>query len=267
MTIIIIQARLGSTRLPRKITLAMAGQPMLAHVVKRARVVVSRYREADAVVISSPYADVAEISAMGLGIPVIGGSHPDIASAYAEIAVSMNADIIVRITGDCPLIDPSVIVRLIAMVRDGTPLGLFSYVANVGPDSFFPDGFDAEAFLSSALYGAVLDDDYPMSPDDQEHVTPHIRRHRRCLYLQPSLQAFRSIFKSDLSESEIRAKASLLKLSVDSRDDYARVSALIDQIESAGLCARDSPDPALEVEEDIRNSYEISMRYAFRQIP
>jgi spore coat polysaccharide biosynthesis protein SpsF len=107
-TVAIIQARMRSTRLPGKILKDVAGQPMLARVVERAR----RARTVHQVVIATtqlPDDDIVEQLCAERGWPCFRGSEPDVLDRYYRAAVEFRADLIVRITSDCPLTDPHLI--------------------------------------------------------------------------------------------------------------------------------------------------------------
>ena len=119
-TVAIVQARLGSTRLPGKVLLDLEGKPMLARVVDRLR----RAREVDEVVIATTVepqdqrlAEFCETS----GWPVYCGSHFDVLDRYYHAAREHAADVVVRITSDCPLIDPNVVDAVVRKLHKPAP--------------------------------------------------------------------------------------------------------------------------------------------------
>ncbi|MDZ4179352.1 MAG: NTP transferase domain-containing protein, partial [Coriobacteriia bacterium] len=116
-TVIIAQARMSSTRLPGKTLMDLGGAPVLDRVIARAR----RAKLADDVwlaITEDPSDDVLEEHARALGVPYVRGSLDDVLARYAQAAEASSADAIVRITCDCPLIDPDVIDAVIRAYRD-----------------------------------------------------------------------------------------------------------------------------------------------------
>ena len=112
-TVVIIQARMGSTRLPGKVLMNIAGRSMLTWVVSRTR----RATTIDEVVVATTdsQADDAIVAECAvLGVPVFRGSEDDVLDRYHRTAEAFDADTVVRITSDCPLIDPEVIDRVVA---------------------------------------------------------------------------------------------------------------------------------------------------------
>ena len=109
---IITQARLSSSRLPGKILMQMAGAPMLAHHIRRLQLC----RQAQAVVLAtSDRDDDDEVAALGaeLGVQVVRGPLDDVLARFAMAAAAAEADVVVRVTADCPLIDPALIDTLV----------------------------------------------------------------------------------------------------------------------------------------------------------
>jgi spore coat polysaccharide biosynthesis protein SpsF (cytidylyltransferase family) len=101
------------------------------------------------------------------GIACYRGSLEDVLDRYLGAAQAMDADIVVRLTGDCPLIDTDIIDRAVGTVRNRS----VSYVSNINPPSY-PDGLDVEAMTMAALTQAAAEAD---APYQREHVTPFIR--------------------------------------------------------------------------------------------
>ncbi|MEW6380741.1 MAG: glycosyltransferase family protein [bacterium] len=178
-TIAVIQARMGSTRLPGKVLQEILGRPMLWYIVERlgsireiARVMVATSdREAD---------DRIASFCQSVGIACFRGSEADVLDRFYQAAKEEHPDIVIRITGDCPLIDPHLVRRLlIQFVESGSfdHLGLATG-AGVANQEFrqgrFPDGLDAEAIRFSALEQAWLE---ARDPLEREHVTPFIWKH------------------------------------------------------------------------------------------
>ena len=182
-TVAIIQARMGSSRLPGKVLLQIAGQPMLGRVVMRTR----RVRGLEAVVVATTVDDsddaVAAFCASGLdadvkrigpkqmgGVPCIRGSVQDVLDRYHQAAQEQQADVIVRITADCPLIDPILVDQAIVTMVEGG----YDFVANRLPPPFsrsYPIGLDVEVCTFAALEQAWREADQTFQ---REHVMPYL---------------------------------------------------------------------------------------------
>lgn len=163
----IIQARMGSTRLPGKTLMYLSGKTVLERVVERVReadeikqiIVATSELEQD-----DPIVDLCD----AIGVDWFRGSEPDVLSRYMEAAEHFDADPIVRVTADCPLIDAGVLNQLVRLYRQN--VGVF--VAN-NLEPSFPHGLDAEVFSLAMLKQATQQtgEDY-----DAEHVTQWMRR-------------------------------------------------------------------------------------------
>ena len=166
MIVAIIQARMGSSRFPGKTLADLAGRPMLARVVERVR----RAGAVDKVVVATSTAalddPIAEFCAQER-IPCFRGSENDVLERFYEAAKEHSADVVVRITADCPLIDPGVIDRVIERFRRGD----CDYASNALRYSY-PDGLDTEVFSMAALQQACRE---AKKPSEREHVTPYLR--------------------------------------------------------------------------------------------
>ncbi len=168
-TVIIVQARMGSTRLPGKAMLEVAGETLLGLLLKRLRLV----SQADAVVVATTTAgrDLSIVDQVqGLGLPVWRGSEEDVLARYHGAAMAHRADVVVRITADCPLMDPAVVDRVIGAFRQAA--GACDYVSNT-LDRTYPRGLDCEVFSIAALDEAFH---RATDPAEREHVTPYIYR-------------------------------------------------------------------------------------------
>jgi len=164
----IIQARMGSARLMGKVLMDITGKPMLWHVVHRA----SQSKLVDKVVIvtSTNKSDNLIVTfARTNDIPCFRGSEDDVLDRYYQAAKWIRANVIVRITADCPLIDPDVVDNVIKCYLGGD----YGYVSNTAPPTF-PDGLDTEVFSSEALERAWREAKWQL---EREHVTPYIRKH------------------------------------------------------------------------------------------
>jgi spore coat polysaccharide biosynthesis protein SpsF len=197
MTTAIIQARMSSTRLPGKVLLDLAGEPMLARVIERTR----RAKRVDRVIVATtvePEDEPIVELCRSRGWNVFRGSRDDVLDRYHQAAVADGADPIVRITSDCPVIDPGIIDRVV-----GRLAGVNDYASNINPRRTFPRGLDAEAFTFGALSTAWLED---REPSGREHVTPFLYRHPER-------------FRIALVESE-RPETASHRWSVDTPEDY-----------------------------------------------
>jgi glutamate-1-semialdehyde 2,1-aminomutase/spore coat polysaccharide biosynthesis protein SpsF len=170
----IVQARMGSTRLPGKVLADVAGQPMLARVVER----VARAASVDQVVVATtvePADDAIAAYCAAHGVACFRGSEADVLDRYYQTARDAGADVVVRITADCPLVDSTVIDRVVGALLDGA----HDYSSNTLRYTY-PDGLDAEAFTFAALEQAWRQSS---KLSEREHVTPYLRlsgRFRTC---------------------------------------------------------------------------------------
>jgi len=163
-----IEARMTSSRLPGKVLLEAAGEPMLAHLVRRLRAVPSLQGIVLATTVN-PTDDVLEAFARKTGIGCHRGSEEDVMLRVIGAARSADADVIVEITGDCPIIDPSIVELVIRSYLNNEA----DYVSNAHVRSY-PDGMDVQVFRRETLERSAA-----MTSDelDHEHVTLHIRNH------------------------------------------------------------------------------------------
>lgn len=162
----VVQARMGSTRLPGKVLAEVGGQPMLALMLDRlAPLAVDALVVATSdAAIDDPVAAVAAAS----GAHVVRGSVLDVLSRFDAALDAHPADLLVRLTADCPLADPAVVAEAIEAHRR---LGS-AYTSNTLVRTF-PDGLDVEVVQASALRAAVAE---AASPEEREHVTPFVYR-------------------------------------------------------------------------------------------
>lgn len=183
----IIQARMGSTRLPGKVLQALGGEPMLARVINRVR----RAPTIDDVVVATTdlvQDDVLEQLCASRRWLCYRGSENDVLDRYYQAARKFGAGVIVRITSDCPLIEPEVIDLVVRAYQTAPPV---DYASNVLPPRTFPRGLDTEA-LGFDLLERLWHQD--QNPATREHVT---------LYIHKNLSAFRTrgvTHRQDLSD-------------------------------------------------------------------
>ncbi len=161
----VIQARRGSSRLPDKVTLPLAGQPLLVRMVER----VQRARLAGQIVVATT-TDAADDALVTLceahGINVFRGSPTDLLDRHYQAALAYGADAMVKIPSDCPLIDPAVIDRVLGYYVETA--GQYDFVSNLHPATY-PDGNDVEVMPLGALATAWREAARPL---EREHTTP-----------------------------------------------------------------------------------------------
>lgn len=203
----VIQARMGSARLPGKALALLAGKPLLWHVVERVRsgslvskvVIATTDRPGDA-----PILDLAA----GMGVPTFAGSENDVLDRIYRAAVEADAKVVVRVTADDPFKDPAVLDKVAQVALEDSAL---DYVSNtIQPSS--PLGLDIEVIRIGALKRAWSD---AVTPYDREHVTPFVYGH-------PGLFALRNVAHDvDLSQ---------LRWTIDYPADLAFARAVYDRL-------------------------------------
>ena len=163
---VVVQARAGSTRLPGKVLMPIAGQPMLAFMLTRlagvhaGKVVVATSRE--------PQDDAVASAAGGAGVAVVRGSERDVLSRFVDALDEYPADVVVRLTADCPLIDPALVDEALAAHSEWDA----DYTSNTLVRTY-PDGLDIEVVRAGALRDAARESTDPV---EREHVTPFVYR-------------------------------------------------------------------------------------------
>ena len=163
-----IEARMTSSRLPGKVLMRAARKPMLEHLVNRLRSVPSL----DGIVLATTFNkadDVLEEFAKQVGMDCYRGSENDVMGRVIGAAESVDAEVVVEITGDCPIIDPQIVEQTIRMFKEHNA----DYVSNTQVRSY-PDGMDTQVFLLNTLKRSAAMTDNLL---DREHVSLHIRNH------------------------------------------------------------------------------------------
>lgn len=166
MNIVVIQARMGSSRLPGKVLQELAGRTVLEHVVRRAE----RIAGIDAVWCAIPDLDKDDelaTAAEQAGARVFRGSENNVLQRYYGAAAAAGADVVMRITADCPLLDWEVSGAVLREFLSGN----LDYASNLEPRSW-PKGLDTEVFSRAALERTQKE---AVSDYDREHVTPFMR--------------------------------------------------------------------------------------------
>lgn len=202
----IIQARMTSTRLPGKVLMQVMNKPLLAYQLER----VKSSKFIDEIVVATTLNDtdipIVELCEQ-LSISCYRGSELDVLSRYYEAAIEYKADIIVRLTSDCPLIDPEIIDQVINYYLNNN----YDYVSNTQVRSF-PRGMDTEVFSLENLELAFSNGnkDY-----EREHVTPYF-------YLNKELFSIGQVIHE--------ADNSNFRLTVDTREDLELITILLKKL-------------------------------------
>lgn len=204
--IAIIQARMSSTRLPGKVLMPLLDRPTILFMLERVR---AACRLDDIVVATSNDAsdDLLALTLQQAGANCFRGNLNDVLDRYHAAAEYARADNIVRLTGDCPLMDADLIDTALDLLASSGA----HYVSNVDPPTY-PDGLDVEAFTFEALHSAWQ---HACLPVEREHVTT---------YLRSCKERFRAQGFSGLSD------LSALRWTVDHADDLAHVRMLVERV-------------------------------------
>lgn len=199
----IIQARSSSSRLPGKMLRSLHGRPLLDHVVEAARHVPG----VDVVVVATstePGDDALAAHSAALKVAVYRGSLEDVARRMLEAAEVVGADVVIRINGDSPLLDPALVAHGLALFRSRS----CDLASNVAVRSF-PKGQSVEVISRAALARAVAE---MTTAEEREHVTLHVYRHRE---------------RYDIAEFTADPPLPDLQLSVDTEEDFAACADLL----------------------------------------
>jgi len=187
-TVAIIEARITSTRLPGKILLPILGKPMLELLIERLK----RSKYLDKIVVATtqnPSDDPVEQLADRIGVGCFRGSEDDVLDRVLRAAHAYEADVIVEITGDCPLIDPEILDKVI---------------------STYPRGMETQVFSTAVLEKVAS---RTQDPVDHEHVSLYIYEHP-------------AIFSLFNVESTLSEEDSSIRLTVDTHEDFQLIKAI-----------------------------------------
>jgi spore coat polysaccharide biosynthesis protein SpsF len=212
-TLAVVQARMSSGRLPGKVLAPIAGRPGILFMYER----LLRARRLDGICLATSVDssdDPLAEAARGAGMPVFRGSLDDVLDRFVGAARLHGSEIVVRLTGDCPLIDPDLVDGVVALLDEEG----YDYVSNANPPTF-PDGLDAEAVRMEALESAGAEASFG---SEREHVTLFIRNRPerfRCGNLRSPL---------DLSA---------LRWTVDYQDDLELVRQLVGGVKGDPILA------------------------------
>ncbi|MCH9633656.1 MAG: 8-amino-3,8-dideoxy-manno-octulosonate cytidylyltransferase [Chlamydiae bacterium] len=205
--LILIQARLRSQRLPGKALKPILGKAMLSYTFERLQAIQTPHKLVLATS-DSPCDRALETLAHSHNISCFRGSEKNVLERFYQASQQFCGEILVRITGDCPLVQPSLLDRMLSDFMKSK--GQIDYLSNVHPRSY-PKGMDLEIFNSKTLNQTYI---HAKDPYELEHVTPYI-------YRNPHLFSIVNIpYHRDLSTFNV---------SVDTPEDFQRVSKLIEK--------------------------------------
>jgi spore coat polysaccharide biosynthesis protein SpsF len=210
-TVCIVQARMGSSRLPGKVLMDLAGRPMIERVIAR----LHKSRTLSDVVVATttePADDVIWEKSLKESWPCFRGSETDLLDRYYKAASKYNAGIVVRVTSDCPMIDPGVVDEVVEFFFAHYPE--VDYASNTIQPRTFPLGLDTEVMSFQALERAWRED---RNPAWREHATPYI-------YKTPG--AFRIKAFND------RVDRSFMRWTVDTAEDLAFVRKIFEHFKN-----------------------------------
>jgi len=223
-TVIIVQARMGSTRLPEKVLKMLSDRTVIGHVLERCKAISA----VDQIIVATTYLQEDEaicLEAERNGVVFHRGSSDDVLSRYYSAAVAAQADVVVRITSDCPLLDPEVSNDAILDFLNGD----YDYSTSTG----FPRGLDTEIFtfqsLEQAFHAAKLDYEH-------EHVTPYLYGHPELFKLHK--------YASPRDHSEYR-------LTLDTEEDWMLISKIYERLYNGQIFGLSEVLDLLEREPDL----------------
>ena len=210
-TIALIQARMGSTRLPGKTLKKIKGETLIEIMLNR----LSKCQKIDKIIVASSIEknnDELEQHIKTLGYNFFRGSENDVLDRFYQAIKIEKCDYVVRLTADCPLIDPILIDKVIKnTIESGKDYG-----SNISPGKeYFPDGQDTEVFKFKVLEEAW---NIAKLPSEREHVTPYIRTNLNRIFSN-------FIYENDINFNKIR-------MTVDTLKDFEAIEVLINELGS-----------------------------------
>lgn len=227
---------MGSTRLPGKVLLPIAGRPMLEHVVERAGRIVG-CEEVAVAIPDLPQDDLLADAVRAMGRPVIRGPSTDVLARYVAAIRETRADAVVRLTADCPLLSPEVSSAIVhAFVA-----GAAHYASNTLQRTY-PRGLDTEVVAAEALSAAARESTEAW---EREHVTPFIWR-------QPERFVLRSV-RGATDDSDLR-------WTVDTPEDLAVVRGIYEEAESDRVDLGEALDIVRRRRPDLRRNARVPQK-------
>jgi len=216
---VVVQARMGSSRLPGKVMLPVAGAPLLERMLERVRA----SAEADEVcVATTTHPEDEPIRALGtrLGVRVVSGHPTDLIDRHLLAGRACGADAVAKVPSDCPLIDPDIIDTVLRRFRSEHEQ--YDFVTNLNPPSW-PDGNDVEVMPMSVLEVAFRE---AQRRFEREHTTP---------FIWDNPERFRLL---NVTSSLGRDLSSTHRFTIDYPEDYQFICRVYDELWSAGLPAQ-----------------------------
>lgn len=204
--ILIIQARMGATRLPGKVLKAVMGKPLLSYLVERLK----RVKKVDQLVLATttnPSDDVLMEFCVKEHLPFFRGSEENVLDRFLQTARIYKGEVIVRITADCPLIDPAIVDEAIDFFLNHP----YDYVSDVLTRTY-PRGMDVEVFSISSFEKVAKE---AQREDEKEHVTPYYLRHPE---------------QFKLGQVTSKENNSHLRLTVDTPEDFTLIKTLLEEL-------------------------------------
>lgn len=206
--VIIVQARMGSTRLPKKVLKEVLDKPLLQYLIERLKKVQFQDEIVIATTVNPEDQEIVEFCHME-EVPLFRGKSEDVLDRFYHAAKAFKADVVVRITADCPLIDPKLVDQAIDHFIKHYPN--YDYVSNSNLRTL-PIGMDVEVFSFKALEEAFNESTLP---EEREHVTPFIYRRK-------------SRYTTDLLTHE--PNLSNYRLTVDTKEDFELVQKILETL-------------------------------------
>ncbi|MEC7840515.1 MAG: glycosyltransferase family protein [Chlamydiota bacterium] len=207
-TVIIVQARMGSTRLPGKSMMEILDRPMLSYTLERLK----RCKYADEIMVATtnhPRDKKIVDFCRSQNTYSFVGSEEDVLDRYYQAALASGADVIVRVTGDCPFVDPTLIDSIVDNFNQRYPA--YDYASNVMKRTY-PRGLDVEVFSMRCLEQMNR---YARAPEEREHVTLYVHNH-------PDRFKVMSITQDE--------DASFHRWTVDTEDDFKLAKLIIEEL-------------------------------------
>jgi len=233
--IAIIQARMGSTRLPGKVMMSLAGKPMLQHIIER----VKRCKNIEFIVVattskkeSNPIIEVAK----KCKVEIFKGSENDVLDRFYRTALKFKADIIVRITADCPLISPDVVDKVILRYKQSKADYALSISRENNPFAY-PRGINVEVFSFQVLKEL---NKLAKEQHHREHVTTYIEDNF-------------SKYKIEWVEAEEELRRPQYRLTVDTKEDFKLVSSIYNNFSKNEFITLEQVIKFLDANPDIQN--------------
>ncbi len=213
-TLVIVQARIGSTRLPGKVLLPLAGEPLLLRLLQRVQTASVPFELIVATSVLTEDQQIRDASRKA-GVRCYSGHPTDLLDRHYQSAATEQPDLVVKIPSDCPLIDPGVIDRVLSHANQFA--GSFDFVSNLHPPSY-PDGNDVEVMPMDILETAWRE---AKKPYEREHTTPFI-------WDNPTRFRIRNVqWETGLDYSGSH------RWTIDYPEDYRLIKAVYDELWSA----------------------------------